>query len=88
MRLVDIDKCDRKLFYKQFGGKDSFITLEGAFDMMMALPVVTESEIYNKALEDFSQGLKDYVYTERIKGNEPYWAVAIDYIRNELILGR
>lgn len=84
MKLVDIDGCNKKLFYKQMDGKDSLITVEDAFNMLMALPVVTESEIYNKALEDFSQGLKDYVYEEKLKGNEPYWTVAVDNVKNKL----
>lgn len=85
MKLVDIDGCNRELFYKQMDGKDSFITVEAAFNMLMALPVVTENEIYNKALEDFSQGLRDYVYEEKLKGKEPYWTVAIDNVKDELL---
>ena len=39
MRLTDLDKCDRKLFYKQAGGWDSLITVKAAFDMLDSLPV-------------------------------------------------
>ena len=39
MRLTDLDKCDRKLFYKQAGGWDSLITAKAAFDMLDSLPV-------------------------------------------------
>lgn len=84
MKLVNIDDCNKELFYKQMDGKDSLITLEAAFNMLMALPVVTESEIYNKALEDYSQGLRDYVYEERSQGKSPYWTVAIDDVKEKL----
>lgn len=43
MRLVNIDDCDRELFYKQMGGKDTLITVETAFNMLMSLPIVTEN---------------------------------------------
>ncbi len=42
MRLVNIDDCNRELFYEQMGGKDSLITVETAFNMLMSLPVITE----------------------------------------------
>lgn len=42
MRLVNIDDCNRELFYKKMGGKDSYITVETAFNMLMSLPVVYE----------------------------------------------
>ena len=38
MRLVNIDDCNRALFYKQSGGKDSLITVESAFNILEALP--------------------------------------------------
>ena len=38
MRLVNIDDCNRSLFYKQSGGKDSLITVESVFNMFEALP--------------------------------------------------
>lgn len=84
MRLVNIENCNKELFYKQTGGKDNLITVEAAFNMLMALPVTSESEIYNKALEDFSQGLKDHVYKEQLKGKELYWTVAIDDVLAEM----
>lgn len=31
MRLVNVDDCDKELFYKELGGKDSLITVETAF---------------------------------------------------------
>lgn len=40
MRLVDIDACDREQFYKDCGGKDSLISVEAVFDMLMVLPEV------------------------------------------------
>ena len=40
MRLVDTDATDRKLFYKQCMGKDSLISVESAYEMLMALPEV------------------------------------------------
>lgn len=45
MRLVNLDDCNRDLFYKQMGGKDSLITVERAFDMLMALPLVNIDKI-------------------------------------------
>ena len=38
LRIVDIDECDKKRFFKDCGGKDSLITVEAAFDMLEALP--------------------------------------------------
>lgn len=52
MKLVDIENCDRDLFYKQMGGKDNLISVESAFNMLTALPMVTTDEIYDKALDD------------------------------------
>ena len=49
MRLVNIDDCNRALFYKQFGGKDSLITVESAFNMVEALPTAYDIE---KVVED------------------------------------
>ena len=43
--LVDVGQCDRKLFYKECNGKDSLITVEEAFDMLEALPVVIEADM-------------------------------------------
>ena len=43
MNLVDIDKCDREVFYKELGtkdGKDVCIFAETVFDMLEALPPV------------------------------------------------
>ena len=43
MKLVDIDKCDREVFYKELGtkdGKDVCIFAETVFDMLEALPEV------------------------------------------------
>jgi hypothetical protein len=43
MKLVDIDKCDRQVFYKELGtkdGKDVCIFAETVFDMLEALPPV------------------------------------------------
>ena len=43
MKLVDIDKCDREVFYKELGtkdGKDVCIFAETVFDMLEALPPV------------------------------------------------
>lgn len=52
MRLVDIDKCNRELFYKEIGGKDVLITAETAFDMVEAL--------YNENDPDIQTLLKIY----------------------------
>lgn len=45
MKLVNIDDCNRELFYKQMGGKNNLITVETAFNMLMSLPVVTGIKI-------------------------------------------
>lgn len=42
--LKDIGECDRKLFYQQCGGADSLITVKSAFDMLLALPTILESD--------------------------------------------
>ena len=35
MRLIDADAMNEELFYKQVGGKDSLITAESAFKMIL-----------------------------------------------------
>lgn len=56
MRLVNIDDCDRKKFYKSLGGKNSLITIESAFDMFEALPVVdAKPVIYGHWNEYYTQ---------------------------------
>ena len=43
MKLVDIDKCNREVFYKELGtkdGKDVCLFAADAFDMLEALPPV------------------------------------------------
>lgn len=42
--LKDIGKCDRKLFYQQCGGADSLITVKSAFDMLMSLQTIIETD--------------------------------------------
>ena len=51
MRLVNIDDCNRALFYKQFGGKDSLITVESAFNMLEALPTAYDIDKVVEELE-------------------------------------
>ena len=51
MRLVNIDDCNRALFYKQFGGKDSLITVESAFNMLEALPTAYDTDKVVEELE-------------------------------------
>ena len=51
MRLVNIDDCNRALFYKQCGGKDSLITIESAFNMFEALPTAYDIDKVVKELE-------------------------------------
>ena len=43
-KLIDIGQCDRELFYQQCGGADSLITVKSAFDMLMSLPIIIETE--------------------------------------------
>ena len=52
MRLVNIDDCNRALFYKQCGGKDSLITVESAFNMFEALPT---SYDVDKVVEELNE---------------------------------
>ena len=51
MRLVNIDDCNRALFYKQCGGKDSLITVESAFNMFEALPTAYDIDKVVEELE-------------------------------------
>ena len=52
MRLVNIDDCNRALFYKQCGGKDSLITVESAFNMFEALPTAYDIDKVVEELGD------------------------------------
>ena len=51
LRIVDIDECNRKQFYKDCDGKDSLITVKAAFDMLEALPTA-------KVIEDIKAEIK------------------------------
>lgn len=42
--LIDVGQCDRKLFYREGGGANSLITLKTAFDMLMSLPPIIETD--------------------------------------------
>lgn len=35
-------------------------------------------------IDEFAQAFKDYVYTEKLRGNEPYWTVAIKKVTEKL----
>ena len=52
MRLVNIDDCNRSLFYKQSGGKDSLITVESVFNMFEALPTAYDIDKVVAELEE------------------------------------
>ena len=52
MRLVNIDDCNRSLFYKQSGGKDSLITVESVFNMFEALPIAYDIDKVVAELEE------------------------------------
>ncbi len=43
-RLIDVGRCDRKLFYQQCGGADALITVKNAFDMLLSLPTIIEAD--------------------------------------------
>ena len=43
--MKDIGKCNRKLFYQQCGGANSFITVKTAFDMLLSLPTIIKADI-------------------------------------------
>lgn len=59
MRLVNIDDCDRELFYKQMGGKDSLITVETAFNMLNALPTAYDVDKVVQQLEEVGQKMSE-----------------------------
>ena len=75
MRLVNIDDCNRSLFYKQSGGKDSLITVESVFNMFEALPtaydiakVVEELETNKQNALEVEESIKEYnVWNEAIE---------------------
>ena len=52
LRIVDIDECNRKQFYKDCDGKDSLITVEAAFDMLEALPTAKVIEDIKAEIEE------------------------------------
>lgn len=59
MRLVNVDDCDRELFYRQMGGKDSLITVETAFDMLNALPTAYDVDKVVQQLEEVGQKMSE-----------------------------
>ena len=59
MRLVNVDDCDRELFYRQMGGKDSLITVETAFDMLNALPTAYYVDKVVQQLEEVGQKMSE-----------------------------
>ena len=59
MRLVNIDDCNRALFYKQCGGKDSLITVESAFNMFEALPTAYDIDKVVEELEKSSKWVNE-----------------------------
>ena len=62
MRLVNIDDCNRALFYKQCGGKDSLITVESAFNMLEELPTAYDiDKVIEELEENASRYTKKYV---------------------------
>lgn len=70
MRLNNLDNCNRDLFYKQMGGKDNLITVETAFDMLMALPVVSvEADIIDELMaecERFKNQYKTFYFQDLV----------------------
>ena len=48
MRLIDADSMNEELFYKQFGGKDTLITAECAFNMIKAQPTAYNIRLSQK----------------------------------------
>lgn len=44
MRLIDADAMNKELFFRQAGGKDSFITVEKAFEMVELQPTIKMSK--------------------------------------------
>lgn len=58
MRLVNLDDCNRDLFYEQMGGKNSLITVKTAFDMLMTLPAVNidaRDALYEQDFKEFKE---------------------------------
>lgn len=65
MRLVDIDAMNKKLFYKQCGGKDSLITVEKAFEMIESQPTVDIlGEVLEKAEIDIRADERAKIFKE------------------------
>lgn len=60
MKLVNLDDCNRDLFYKQMGGKNSLITVETAFDMLMDLPIINETEIIDNLVAECERFINQY----------------------------
>ena len=52
MRLIDADMMNEDLFYEQVGGKDSLITAECAFNMIMAQPTAYSVDKVVEELEE------------------------------------
>ena len=77
MRLVNVDDCDRELFYKQMGGKDSLITVETAFDMLEALPTAYDVDKVVEQLEEVGQKMSEsksmQKYGESSPANHRYY---------------
>lgn len=44
MRLIDVDAMNKKLFYKQIGGKNVLISAETAFNMIKIQPTAYDPD--------------------------------------------
>lgn len=69
MSLTNLDECNRELFYKQMGGKDTLITVESAFNMLMSLPTVNVTEIIDGMVaecERFKNQYKTFYFQDLV----------------------
>lgn len=57
MRLIDADKMDEELFYKEMSGKDTLITCETAFNMIKEQPTAYDVENVVEQLQNMSNGI-------------------------------
>ena len=69
MKLTNLEDCAKELFYKQLGGKDNLITVETAFNMLMSLPTINETEIIDNLVaecERFKNQYKTFYFQDLV----------------------
>ena len=53
-------------------------------NMLECMLLEYEKQIREKTIDEFTQAFKDYVYTETLRGNKPYWTVGIKKVAEQL----